>query len=442
MATRSLPALFLAAALAAGCRGSEPPARTYPAAESAVTIDAAAAPDAGVAAIVTDAAVAACPCPCEDTQIEGTSAPHDALTLTRVTFRDLPGWADDATLSEAVASFLRSCERLATLADDAPVGADRHGGKARNWRKACRAAGRLKPGDDAAARAMFEAEFVPHIAAGTAGPTGKLTGYYVAEIHASRTRHGKYQTPVLGRPDDLLMVDLASFVKDAHGRRIWGRMDHGELVPYYTRQDIRQGALGKRGLELMYADDPVDLLFAQIEGSAKATLDDGTTEWLEFAGKNGRAYRGVGGVLRGGGFLKPGEGTMQGIRQWFRDHPTRFDEIADQDASYVFFMVSKRPGAVGSQRTILTARRSMAVDRAFIAMSTPIWVEAHAPVPGKKGVTALWHHLLIAQDTGAGIVGAVRGDLYWGDDAEAAERGGRMGGPGRYWLLLPHGVVE
>ena len=133
---------------------------------------------------------------------------------------------------------------------------------------------------------------------------------------------------------------------------------------------------------------------------------------------------------------------MQGIRQWFRDNPTRFDEIADQDASYVFFMVSKLPGAVGSQRTILSAQRSLAVDRAFVAMSTPIWVEANAPVIGKKGVTEPWRRLLIAQDTGAGIVGAVRGDIYWGDDAEAAERGGRMGGPGRYWLLLPRGVTK
>jgi membrane-bound lytic murein transglycosylase A len=247
---------------------------------------------------------------------------------------------------------------------------------------------------------------------------------------------------VLGRPDDLLMVDLSAYIKDAHGRRIWGRMAHGELVPYYTRAEIRKGVLARRGLELMYVDDPVDLLFAQIEGSARANLDDGSSVWLEFAGKNGRAYRGVGGVLRGSGLLRPGEGTMQGIRAWFHDHPDRYDEIADQDASYVFFAVSNNPGAVGSQKTILTARRSMAVDRAFIALSTPIWVEAHVPVPGQKGTTELWHHLLIAQDTGAGILGAVRGDIYWGDDADAAELGGRMGGPGRYWLLLPRGVTK
>ncbi|HZJ66021.1 MAG TPA: murein transglycosylase A, partial [Kofleriaceae bacterium] len=384
---------------------------------------------------------ATAPCVDETSTVEGSTAPHDTLTLTKVGFDDLPGWADDR-LAEAVPSFLRSCEKLKGMRDDAPVGHDGHGGKARNWRKACAAAAKVKAGDDGAARKMFEAEFVAYAAAGTAGATGKLTGYYVAEINASRTRHGRFQTPVLGRPDDLVMVDLSKFIKDAHGRRVWGRMDHGDLVPYYARDEIRKGVLAGRGLELMYVDDPVDLLFAQIEGSAKANLDDGASVWLEFAGKNGRAYRGVGGVLRNGGFLKPGEGTMQGIRQWFHDNPTRFDEIADQDASYVFFMVSKLPGAVGSQRTILTAQRSMAVDRAFIAMSTPIWVEANAPVIGKKGVTEPWHRLLIAQDTGAGILGAVRGDIYWGDDAEAAERGGRMGGPGRYWLLLPRGVTK
>jgi membrane-bound lytic murein transglycosylase A len=431
---------LIAVALLAACRGAEapspPPAAPPPAPPP---VDAGAPPDAEVA-VAPDAGSVPCT-PDDATAVEGSTTPRDTLALTKVKFADLPGWADDH-LAEAVPSFQKSCDKLRALADDAAVGTDGHGGKARQWRKACAAAQKLAPGDDAAARAMFEAEFAPYIAAGTAGPVGKLTGFYVAELHASKTKHGKYQTPVLGRPDDLVMVDLGDYIRDAHGRRIWGRMDHGELVPYFTRAEIRKGALAKRGLELMYVDDPVDLLFAQIEGSAKAVLDDGTDVWLEFAGKNGRAYKGVGGVLRGGGFLKPGEGTMQGIRQWFHDHPTRYDEIADQDASYVFFMVSKQAGAVGSQKTILTAKRSLAVDRAFIAMSTPVWVEAHAPVPGKKGVTEVWHHLLIAQDTGAGIMGAVRGDIYWGDDAEAAELGGRMGGPGKYWLLLPVGVAK
>lgn len=384
--------------------------------------------------------------PCVPAEVEGGAAPtpRDTLVLTRAKFADLPAWKDDA-LAEAVPSFLRSCERLAQLADTAPAGVDGHGGIAKQWRHACAAAAKVTAGDEAQARAMFESEFVPWIAAsgGKNGPNGKMTGYYVQELHASRTKHDKFVFPVYGRPSDLVMVDLGKFVGDAHGKRIWGRVDaKGELVPMYTRAEIRKGALAGKQLEIMYVDDPADLLFAHIEGSAKAKLDDGTVVWLEFAGKNGRSYKGVGQVLKEvGAFTRPGQGTMQGIHKWFDDHPKRFDEVVDQSASYVFFMESKQPGAVGSQGVILTAQRSMAVDRTLIAHGTPIWVETNAPQPGVPG-SVPWHHLLIAQDTGGGINGAVRGDIYWGDDAAAADLGGRMGGPGKYWLLLPKGVEK
>lgn len=403
-------------------------------------------PDAGIvepdaAPVEPGAPLAAPPC-APDEEARPPEPKHDQLALTRIAFAELPGWADDQH-AEAIPSFLRSCERLAELADSAPVGHDGHGGVARQWRKACAAAAKLRPGDHAAARAMFEKQFTPYVAAGKQGPEGKLTGYYVQEMRGSRKRSAKYRYPVHGRPKDLVMVDLSKHIRDAHGRRIWGRLnDKGDLVPYYTRQEIRTGALAKQGLELLYVDNPVDLLFAHIEGSAKVVMDDGSVVWLEFAGKNGRAYRGVGGVLKSMGQLTaPGSGTMQGIRAWFDANPTKFDQVVDQSHSYVFFSESKQAGAVGSQMVTLTAQRSMAIDRAFIAHSTPIWVETRAPVPGKPG-SAPWRKLLIAQDTGGGILGAVRGDIYWGDDAIAAELGGRMGGAGRYWLLLPNGVTR
>lgn len=375
---------------------------------------------------------------CEDTAPPPPD--HDQLTLTKATFAELPGWRADHP-AEAVPAFVRSCARIGELADGAPVGADGHGGVAKQWRHACAAAAKVKAGDDAAARAFFEAEFVPWVAAGRAGPVGKLTGYYVQEMRGSKRRHGAFRYPVYARPADLVEVDLTPFIRDAHARRIWGRLDaaSGSVVPYFTREEIRKGALAGKGLELLYVDDPVDLLFAQIEGSAKVTMDDGTTLRLEFAGKNGRAYKGVGAALKG--ILKPGQGTMLGIRAWFDEHPARFDEIVDQNASFVFFQASTAPGAIGSEKVVLTPRRSMAIDRAFIAHGTPIWVDGRAPNVGKPG-TSPWDHLLIAQDTGGGILGAVRGDIYWGDDRAAEELGGRMGGPGRYWLLLPRGVTR
>jgi membrane-bound lytic murein transglycosylase A len=369
------------------------------------------------------------------------TGPHDTLTLTSAAFADLPGWADDKH-ADAVGSFLRSCEEIGKLADAAPVGQDGHGGVARQWRAACAAAAKVKAGDHAAARRMFEAEFTPHAAAGAKGPDGLFTGYCVQEVRASRKRGGAYQHVFYARPKDLVMVDLSRFIKDARGRRIWGRVDgKGELVPYPTRQEIRQGALDGRGLELLYADSAIDVLFAHIEGTAKVRLDDGSEIWLGFAGKNGRAFRGVGGVLKAmGAFQPPATGTMQDIRAWLEANPARFDEIADQSPAYVFFQESKRAGAIGSQMVVLTPQRSLAIDRAFVAFGTPIWIDTRAPLPRTGAIQ--WRRLVIAQDTGGAILGAVRGDIYWGDDAGAADVGGRTGSKGRYWFLLPKGVAK
>src|SRR5215831_10907833 len=117
-----IAALAVAAIAAPACRGAEAPVGPLPAAGSAVRpAPVAAAPvDAAVEASAVDAGAAPSltSVPCADERaMEGTSAPHDALSLTRVAFRDLPGWTDD-DLAGAVASFARSCEKLAELADD------------------------------------------------------------------------------------------------------------------------------------------------------------------------------------------------------------------------------------------------------------------------------------------------------------------------------------
>ncbi len=386
-------------------------------------------------------------CNCDDDDVtdrndERKGPPHDVLTLTKATYKDLPAWNDDKH-SEAVTSFLKSCEKLNALKDGDPVGHDGHGGIAKQWRSACKAAAKLKAGDDAAAKAFFEAEFVPWQAAGKTGVDGKMTGYFVQEMKGSRKKQGKYQTPVYARPKDLVMVDLSKHIKDSHGRRIWGRLtDKGDLEPYFTRKEIRLGALDNKKLELLYIDEPIDLMFAHIEGSAKAKMDDGTTVWLDFGGKNGRSGGGLGGVIKGMGGLKtPGSGTMQGIRKWLADNRAKLNDIFDQVSSFVFFEEAKQQGALGSQMVVLTARRSVAIDRAFIAQSTPIWVDTRAPVANSTTVGP-WRQLVIAQDTGGNILGAVRGDIYWGDDQAAGDIGGRMGGKGRFWLLLPKGVTK
>jgi membrane-bound lytic murein transglycosylase A len=371
----------------------------------------------------------ALPCP----EPAAAAVDGDAVTLSRVDFEELPGWADDRH-AEALPAFLASCSVLAGIDDDAPIGTDPHSGKARDWRPACAAAARVPAGDHGAARAFFEAEFVPFAAHGSDGPKAKLSGYFVQALSGSRTRDARYRVPILARPDDLVSVELSAFIPDGRSRRIWGRVVDGALVAYPTRAEIRRDLSDDDAL--LWVDDPVDALFAEIEGSGVVAMDDGRQLWIRFAGKNGRPYRGVGGILRAMGELERGQGTMDGIRAWFDAHPERFDPIVDLNQARVFFELTEEPGAVGTQGVVLTPRRSMAVDRAFIALSTPVWVDTRAPRPGVRGEPP-WRGLLIAQDTGGAILGPIRGDLYWGADREAADIGGRMGAPGRMWLLLP-----
>jgi membrane-bound lytic murein transglycosylase A len=82
----------------------------------------------------------------------------------------------------------------------------------------------------------------------------------------------------------------------------------------------------------------------------------------------------------------------------------------------------------------------MAVDRSLWQFGTPMWIETHYPPEAEKPSPGL-KRLMIAQDTGSAIRGAVRGDFYWGWGDEAALIAGHMKSPGRMTALLPHKVA-
>ncbi len=359
------------------------------------------------------------------------------LGLSRVQFGSLDGWRG-ANHRGALKAFVASCAQISTRPKTERMGVPRYAGHVRDWLPACRAAAKLGSGATSERiRIFFEKHFHLYRAEASGNPSAKFTGYYTQSARGSLVRHGKFQTPLLRRPTDLIEVPLSAFISDGRGRRIWGRRDplSGALVRYPTRPEIRRSGI-KESQVLVWLDDPVDAVFAEIQGSAVVAMDDGTTRWVAFDGKNGRRFRGVGGILRRKRLIKRGQGTMAGIRAWFDANRQRYHEIVDQNLAKVFFKFSDRAGSIGTQGVVLTARRSVAIDRAVIAFSTPIWVSAHAPV-GVNHKNIPWQQLLIAQDTGGAIVGPIRADIYWGEGVQAEAIAGRMGGHGAMWLLLP-----
>jgi membrane-bound lytic murein transglycosylase A len=358
--------------------------------------------------------------------------PPPKLTLSIARFSDLPGWTNDNSAA-ALAAFVKSCAELDRRSDSAAVGPAALGMTAAAWRKPC-AAARATPADDAAARAFFVAQFTPYLAANNDDSAGLFTGYYEPLLHGARQRGGKYQTPLLKRPPDLVMVDLGRFRPAWHGERIAGRVVTGNLVPYPSRAEIERGALDANRLALFWVDDAVDAFFLQVQGSGRVALPNGTQVRLGYAGQNGAPYVAIGKKLIERGALAADQVSLQSIRAWIAAHPDQADALMDENPSYVFFRELPGDGPVGSEGVVLSAGRSLAVDRNFIPLGAPVYLAIDGnPSPLQR--------LMVAQDTGGAINGPVRGDVFWGFGPDAESRAGAMRARGRYYLLLPKDVT-
>ena len=362
------------------------------------------------------------------------------MTLTPIGFDRLPGWSEEHP-AEAVPAFLAGCAVLARAPDQTLGGtgeAASRGGSPLQWREACDAARTLPPGD-AAARGFFETWFQPWAITDNGNPKGLFTGYYEPEVRGARSPGGNYRTPLLGRPTDMVQVDLGEFVPDLKGRRITGRLQQGQLMPYWDRAAIETGALERQRLGILWLADPIDAFVLQIQGSGRVLLPDGRVARVSYAGQNGRPYVPIGRVLAERGAIPLDQVSMQSIRAWLETHPDQAAEVMDQNPSYVFFRetIGARPqdGPPGSLGAPLSPGRSAAVDRGFIPLGAPVWLDTTDPLTGSP-----LRRLMMAQDIGGAIKGPVRADVFWGWGPEAEARAGKMRQPGAEYVLLPRAV--
>jgi len=336
--------------------------------------------------------------------------------LRPIGFNELSGWTEDR-LSAAIPVFLRSCAQYLIRNATAPLDAATKNadfGRVADWRSLCQGAEALPPGDDVAARRFFEAEFVPFAVADQGAVAGLFTGYYEIELNGSRRRHGRYQTPIYRKPPDVA------------------------AQPLLTRAEIEDGALSGRGLELLWVDDPIDAFFLEIQGSGRVRLDSGETVRVGYDGKNGHPYVPVGRLLIERGEIPRDKLTMPAIRFWMVRDPDGGRALRRENPSYVFFREIRGDGPIGAEGAVLTAERSIAVDRTYIALGVPVWLEADERYANAESV----RRLLVAQDTGGAIKGPVRGDVFWGTGGAAGVRAGVMNARGRYYLLLPRSVAR
>ncbi len=318
-----------------------------------------------------------------------------------VAWSELPGFADDA-LHEAWNAWVRSCER--------PPAA---------FVALCPQVRRLTLGTGDEQRAWMVRELQPYRVEPLEGAAdGLLTGYYEPVLEASRLPTATHGVPLYRPP-----ATLAS-------RR-----------PWYSRQEIDtlpEALAALRGREIGYLADPVDALVLQIQGSGRVRITeaDGSQRLvrLAFAGSNEHPYRSVGGWLLQQGALR--DASWPGIRAWVARNPHRVQEMLWSNPRTIFFReeplspLDAAFGPRGAQGVPLTPGRSIAVDRESIPYGTPVWLASSGPQVELR-------RLVLAQDTGSAIVGAVRADFFTGWGAEAGELAGRLKQPLRLWVLWP-----
>jgi membrane-bound lytic murein transglycosylase A len=355
------------------------------------------------------------------------------MQLREVALTELPGWRDDAQAASWPA-FNASCGALLARPTTEAT-----------WRRVCTAAAAVDGGDTAAVRAFFEAHFSAYRVLAADGGNGEdwglITGYYEPLLHGARVRDERYRYPLYGPPDDLLTVDLAELYPELKDKRVRARVEGKRVVPYWTRADIDAGRAGIASKELLYVDDPVEAFFLQIQGSGRVELPDGNIVRVGYADQNGQPYRSIGRVLVDRGELTLDQASMQGIKQWGRDHPDLLPALLAENPSYVFFR-EREPvqgalidGPIGALGVPLAAGRAIAVDARFIPLGAPVFVATTWPLSMRP-----LERLMMAQDTGGAIRGPVRADWFWGFGDDAAREAGRMKQEGRLWLLWPKGA--
>jgi len=319
-----------------------------------------------------------------------------------VPWSDLPGFQDDV-LSEAWNAWIKSCERPGPL-----------------YGHLCQEVRRLSIGGEQAQRAWLLAQFQPYRVEPLIGGSavGLLTAYFEPLYEARRLPSSGFTTPLYALP--------AGWVAGK---------------PWFARQEMEthpQARAALRGKELVYLADPVQAVVMQIQGTGRVrvTEPDGSQRMLRmaYAGNNGHPYQSIGRWL-----LDQGEVTnasWPGIRAWMQQNPQRVSELLSRNPRVVFFQQEPLSdfdatfGPRGAQGVALTPGRSIAVDPESIPYGTPTWLAS-------EGVDVSLQRLVLAQDTGSAIVGAVRADYFvgWGD--EAGELAGRLKQPLKLWVLWP-----
>jgi membrane-bound lytic murein transglycosylase A len=312
-----------------------------------------------------------------------------------VALADLPNWQNDSPLA-AWSALQRSCSRL---------------GQRAPWQAFCKAAA-TTPSSDDAARAMLQTHLTAYTQSDDSGnATGTATAYFEPIYSGSLQRSGAYQWPLYAAPEPMTALPRE------------------QLTPTNGKTNAVMA-----GKELAWLDNPIDPFLAQVQGSLRVRLADGSVKRLGFAGKNGLPYASIANTLIRQGVFTANQASMERIKSWAtgKDNAT-VQAVLNTNPSFVFFRWLDIPadlGPVGAYNVPLTPMRSVAVDTAFTPLGVPLWLDTTT-------ANGAMQQLMLAQDVGSAIKGVARVDLYAGTGDAAGKLASAQKYPSKVWVLWP-----
>lgn len=333
-----------------------------------------------------------------------------------ITYDDLPGWQDHQ-LSTIKPAMLNSCEKL----NKNSFPEEDIWGDYTTWHDICEELSRTP---DRQLRFFFESNFKPVAIA--PDKQGLFTGYFSPVIPGQTYSTEEFKTPLLKLPKDLVKVLPSDF--NRKGSMMVGKVEKGFLKPYYQRAAIDQQKYSDDDI-LLWLHDPVDKYFLQVQGSGSVALENGDVVHVVYAGNNGHDYVAIGRVLRDHGELE--QVSTKTIKQWLKDNPDRQEWLLHQNPRYIFFGLSET-GAITAHGVPATTKRTLAVDPGVIPLGVPVWLDTTITATDEP-----FRQLMVAQDTGSAIKGAVRGDIYMGLGEKAGYLAGEQQSPGQLYVLVP-----
>jgi membrane-bound lytic murein transglycosylase A len=246
-----------------------------------------------------------------------------------------------------------------------------------------------------------------------------FTGYYTPVFEASATRTDRFKYPLYRPPPGLVKDPLTG----------------NPTTPLPDRKTIESSAM-YAGNEIAFLADAFEAYVAQVQGSVRLKMTDGSEKTIGYAASNGLDYRRIRDDMVADGKIAKYAG-LAAMLDYFRRNPGDVSRYTWRNPRYIFFAEIPDGQPRGSLGQPVTPWRTIATDKDIFPRACLAFVSCETMPKGAGEQKAPYKGFALDQDTGNAIRAAGRCDIYMGMGPSAQQLAGRTQEEGRlYYLFL------